>query len=48
MGQELSVIALLGLLAIPIGLMMATFWARARASGAARIEGATKDDPREP
>lgn len=36
------------LLAIPVGLMLATFWSRSRQPGAARLEGPSKDDPREP
>ncbi|WP_332683431.1 hypothetical protein [Bosea sp. (in: a-proteobacteria)] len=36
------------ILAIPVGLMLATFWSRARRSGTARLDGPTPDDPREP
>ena len=36
------------ILAIPVGLMLATFWSRSRQPGAARLETSRDDEPREP
>jgi hypothetical protein len=48
MPQDWSFVVWIVVLAIPVGLMLASFWSRSRESGAARLDGPSKDDPREP
>jgi hypothetical protein len=46
--QDWGFVVWIVIFAIPVGLMLATVWSRSRRSGAARLEGPSKDDPREP
>lgn len=46
--QDWSFVVWIVILAIPVGLMLATFWSRSRQPGTARLDGAREDDPREP
>jgi len=46
--QDWGFVVWIVILAIPVGLMLATFWSRSREPGAARLEGPSKDDQREP
>lgn len=48
MPQDWGFIVWIVILAIPAGLMLATFLSRSREAGAARLDGASPDDPREP
>ncbi|MFC5394293.1 hypothetical protein [Bosea vestrisii] len=48
MPQDWSFVVWIVILAIPAGLMLATFWSRSRQPGAARLDGPSKDDPRDP
>lgn len=48
MPQDWSFVVWIVVLAIPVGLMLATFWSRSRRSGAARLDCPREDDPREP
>jgi len=48
MPQDWSFVVWIVVLAIPVGLMLATFWSRSREPGAARLDRPRKDDPREP
>ncbi|MFC5419734.1 hypothetical protein ACFPOB_09175 [Bosea eneae] len=48
MPQDWSFVVWIVVLAIPVGLMLATFWSRSRRPGAARLDGPREDDPREP
>jgi len=35
-------------IAIPMGIVLGTHWARSRLPGAARLDSASADDPRDP
>jgi hypothetical protein len=48
MPQDWSFVIWIVILAIPVGLMLATFWSRSRRPGTARLDGPSEDDPREP
>jgi hypothetical protein len=48
MPQDWSFVVWIVILAIPVGLMLATLWSRAREPGAAQLGEPSKDDPREP
>lgn len=48
MPQDWSFVVWIVILAVPVGLMLATFWSRSREPGAAQLGGASEDDPREP
>ncbi|WP_157089586.1 hypothetical protein [Bosea sp. WAO] len=48
MEQSWSFVVWIVILAIPVGLVLASFWSRSRRAGAARLEGPSLDDPREP
>ncbi len=45
MPQDWSFVVWIVILAIPVGLMLATLWSRAREPGAARLGEPSKDDP---
>lgn len=47
MPQDWGFVVWIVVLAIPVGLMLATFWSRSRESGGARLEGPREDDQRE-
>ena len=46
--QDWGIVVWIVILAIPVGLMLATFWSRSRQPGAARLETSRDDEPREP
>lgn len=48
MEQGWSFVVRIVILAIPVGLVLAGYWSRARQPGAARLDGPSLDDPREP
>lgn len=48
MPQDWSFVVWIVVLAIPVGLMLATFRSRSRQPGTARLDGPSRDDPREP
>ncbi len=48
MEQGWSFVVWIVILAIPVGLMLASFWSRSGRPGAARLDGPSAEDPREP
>jgi hypothetical protein len=48
MPQDWGFVVWIVILAIPAGLMLATFWSRSQEPGSGRLDGAGPDDPRDP
>lgn len=48
MDQGWGLVVWIAILAIPVGLVLASYWSRARQPGSARLDGPSPDDPREP
>jgi hypothetical protein len=48
MTQDWSFVVWIVVLALPVGLILATAWSRSRGAGEARLDGAREEDPREP
>jgi len=48
MPRDWSFVVWIVVLAIPVGLMLATVWSRSREPGGARLDPPSRDDPREP
>lgn len=48
MAGEWGFVVWVVLIGIPLGIVLASAWARSRGAGAARLDSESADDPREP